>query len=117
MRFKTTMKEVKATSRVILKVGYCDLATLLRYESPYAYTAGVYGWNADIYAFGSAAIVTGYRTFGQSVDYDLVEEYEQRARKLADELDNMPLPFRGISDYKRNKMAELIAEFIEKATK
>ena len=28
MRFKTTMKEVKATSRIILKVGYCDLATV-----------------------------------------------------------------------------------------
>lgn len=117
MKLKTTMKEVKATNRVILKVGYCDLVTLLRYESPYAYTCGVYGWNADVYVFNGVTIVTGYRPFGQSVDYNLVEEYEQRARELADELDNMPLPFRGRSDYKRDKMAELIAEFIEKATK
>lgn len=117
MRFKTTMKEVKATNKVILKVGYCDLATLLRYESPYAYTTGTYGWNADIYVVNGAAIVTGYRPFGQNVDSQLILEYEDRANALANELDNMPLPFRGRSDYKRDKMAELIAEFIEKATK
>lgn len=117
MKLKTTMKEVKATNRVILKVGYCDLVTLLRYESPYAYTCGVYGWNADIYAVNGVAIVTGYRPFGQNVDSELILEYEERANALADELDNIPLPFSGRSDYKRDKMAELITEFIEKATR
>lgn len=113
MKLKTTMKEVKATSRVILKVGYCDLATLLRYESPYAYTAGVYGWNSDIYVFNGVTIVTGYRPFGQSVDYDLVEEFEERARALVDELDRLKYD----GDFKQNKMRELLEEFIKEATK
>lgn len=117
MRFKTTMKEVKATSRIILKVGYCDLVTLLRYESPFAYTSGVYGWNADIYAVNGVTIVTGYRPFGQSVDYDLVEKFEERARALADELDNLPHPFKYDGDFKKSKMLELIEEFIKEATK
>lgn len=117
MRFKTTMKEVKATNRVILKVGYCNLATLLRYESPYAYTTGTYGWNADVYAVNGVAIVTGYRPFGQSVDYDLVEEFEERARALADELDRLPHPFKYDGDFKQSKMRELIEEFIKEATK
>ena len=113
MKFKTTMKEVKATSRVILKVGYCDLATLLRYESPYAYTCGVYGWNADIYVFNGVTIVTGYRPFVQNVDYDLVEEFEERARALADELDRLKYD----GDFKQGKMRELIEEFIKETTK
>lgn len=113
MRFKTTMKEVKATSRIILKVGYCDLVTLLRYESPFAHTSGVYGWNADIYAVNGVTIVTGYRPFGQSVDYDLVEEFEERARALVDELDRLKYD----GDIKKSKMLELIEEFIKEATK
>ena len=117
MRFKTTMKEVKATSRIILKVGYCDLDTLLRYETPYAYTCGVYGWNADIYAVNGVTIVTGWRPFGQNLDCDLVDEFEERARALADELDNLPQPFKYDGDFKRGKMLELIEEFIKEATK
>lgn len=114
MRFKTTMKEVKATNRVILKVGYCNLATLLRYESPYAYTTGAYGWNADVYAVNDVAIVTGYRPFGQNLDCDLVEKFEERARALVDELDKLN---KYDGDFKQGKMRELIEEFIKEATK
>lgn len=61
MKFKSTKRDIMANYGNIIKVDYCDLQNLLKYESPIAYTAGVYGWNADIYDFGGIAICTGYR--------------------------------------------------------
>lgn len=52
MKFRTTKKAIMANYGNVIKVDYCDLQNLLKYESPIAYTAGVYGWNADIYDFG-----------------------------------------------------------------
>ena len=49
MKFKTTQKEIKASYKNIIKVGYCELQTLLRYEEPIAYTTRREGWGADIY--------------------------------------------------------------------
>lgn len=83
MKFKTTRKAIKANSRIILKVGYCDLQSLLYFREPEAYTCGVCGWNADIYMFGNVTVVTGYRPFGNYSNYDLVDEYEQKAHKIA----------------------------------
>lgn len=82
MKFKTTRKAVKENSRIILKVGYCDLQSLLYFREAEAYTCGVYGWNADIYMFGNVTVVTGYRPFGNYSNYDLVHEYEEKARKI-----------------------------------
>lgn len=67
----------------IIKVGYCDLQNLLKYESPIAYTAGVYGWNADIYDFGGVAIVTGYRPFGNiRPNWKITDKYEKEAENI-----------------------------------
>ena len=84
MKFKTTQKAVKEGYRNIIRVGYCGLQYLLYYKNPVAYTSGVYGWNADIYEIGrGSAICTGYRTFGDiQPDYELVREYDQKAREL-----------------------------------
>lgn len=51
MKFKTTNKAIKQnySQNYILNIGYCDLQTLLKYESPRAYTSGIYGWNYDLY--------------------------------------------------------------------
>ena len=48
MKIKTIMKEVKATSKAVLKINDNKLATLLRYESPTAYTTGTHGWNTRL---------------------------------------------------------------------
>lgn len=61
---KWAMKEF-----ICLSVGYNELFFLLKDNNPSYYTAGVYGWNADIYPIlhkgKKYAIVTGYRAFGQ----------------------------------------------------
>lgn len=57
---------------------------------PAAYTAGVYGWNADIYPITSGvAICTGYRPFGNiKPDRETVSRYEKRAREMRRDLWN-----------------------------
>lgn len=115
MKIKTTMKEVKATSKAVLKINDNKLATLLRYESPTAYTAGTHGWNSDIYRIGSITISTGSRAFGQEVNTELVKEFENKAKELANKLDRLPKNYNG--DFKKREMYNLIEEFIEKATK
>ena len=51
--------------RNVIKVGYCDLQDALKWREPDFYTAGVYGWNSDVYVIDhDTVIVTGYRPFG-----------------------------------------------------
>ena len=51
--------------RNVIKVGYCDMQDALKGREPNFYTAGVYGWNSDVYVLDrDTAIVTGYRPFG-----------------------------------------------------
>ena len=65
MKFKTTRKAIMNNYRYVLEVGYCDLAHLLTYKNPIAYTCGAYGWNSDIYQVtDNFVICTGYRPFG-----------------------------------------------------
>lgn len=83
MKFKSTKRDIMANYGNIIKVDYCDLQNLLKYESPIAYTAGVYGWNADIYDFGGIAICTGYRPFGNiRPNWQIVEKYEKEAENI-----------------------------------
>lgn len=107
MKFKTTQKAVKEGYRNIIKVGYCDLQYLLYYKKPVAYTCGAYGWKADIYDINNVAITTGYVPFGNfKPDYELVREYDNKAREIIHNtrFDGNP----------REKIDELLNEFIEK---
>jgi hypothetical protein len=107
MKFKTTRKAVKENGGIILEAGYCDLQTLLGNVDPTAYTSGVYGWNADIYDIDGVIIVTGYRPFGNYYNYDLVHEYEDKARKIAGDY-NTPW------EERRDAVNKLLDEFINK---
>ena len=83
MKFKSTKGDIMANYPKVIKIGYCDLQFLLKYESPITYTAGVYGWNADIYDFNGVAIVTGYRPFGNICpDRQIIEKYEKEAGNI-----------------------------------
>lgn len=64
MKYKATRKAVKEGYAHIAYTGYCGLQEALSNIAPTAYTTGAAGWNADVYDFGSYAIVTGYRPFG-----------------------------------------------------
>ena len=82
-KIKTTKKEIEENFNNIYCVGYCGLAHLLRYTDADYYTSGVYGWNADIYKIDyNTVIVTGYRPFGKSIDYEITEKYNEKAREI-----------------------------------
>lgn len=49
----------------VIKVCYGGLQDALKWREPDYYTAGVYGWNSDVYVIDhSTVIVTGHRPFG-----------------------------------------------------
>ena len=88
--YKTTAKAIKDGYYKIISVGYCELQSLLKYESPIAYASGYYGWNFDVYDVDGVAIVTGYRgapSKNSSCSYALVKKYEDKSQgKTANEL-------------------------------
>lgn len=53
--------EARYFGRLIVRVGYCDLQDALADIRPDYYTAGVYGWNCDVYIIAGLTICTGYR--------------------------------------------------------
>jgi len=82
MKFKTTAKDLKNGFYTIISAGYCDLQSLLSYESPTAYSGGTYGWNFDVYVFDGVAITTGYRGMpskNSKNDYVIIRKYEALA--------------------------------------
>ena len=102
---KLTRKEV-LNSFKCYQVGYCELQYLLRYISADGYTAGVYGWNADIYIFDNIALVTGSHPFGREINHETARKYEQKARKI---VDNYDLSY----EQKKKKTNKLLEKFIE----
>lgn len=84
MKLRATRKEMSQYHRIV-QIGYCDAQYLLKYRSPFAYSAGVYGWNGDYYDVDGVLIATGYRSLPDSkntkCDYKLVREYEARAER------------------------------------
>lgn len=110
MKVQTTKKAVKNNYRKIVCVGYCDLQTLLTLEEPFAYTAGVYGWNANIYDLNGIALVTGYRPFGDiSPSWELIEKYEQKAKQVIDSIYNY--------EERKEALKALIQGFLEEVVK
>lgn len=65
MKTKTTKRAIMHAYENVIKVDYCDLQDALKWREPNFYTAGVYGWNSDVYVIGyGTVIVTGRRPFG-----------------------------------------------------
>lgn len=82
-KIKVTQKEMKE-NYYILGVGYCAMERLLYYETPIAYSAGVYGWSCDYYYVNDVVISTGYGPISSKnmkTDYTLIEKYEAKARE------------------------------------
>lgn len=73
----------KVSKLVDYNIGYCQAQYLLRGLTPIAYTAGIHGWNEDIYSYNGKLISTGYRLHGKtSVKYDILHEYELKAQEI-----------------------------------
>ena len=83
MAIQTTQREATRRNDLCISVGYCDLWHTLKEcaDGKDAYTAGVYGWNADIYEFDTFAIVTGYRPFGKDIlSHEFCKKWEKKAQ-------------------------------------
>ncbi len=78
---RTTIKYIKQSFKKIIEVGYCKLQFFLKNQKPEYYTAGVYGWNADVYIFKGIALVTGYRPFGNiKIKSDILDVIETKSQ-------------------------------------
>lgn len=109
---KTTQKEIKNTHQHVLKVEYCNLQTLLKYQDAFAYTSNGEGWCSDIYSIGNIAISTGRKSFGSiNVSYDLANKYEEIAKSESNKYHN------GDFDYYRLEeiLTGLLYSFIDEA--
>ena len=77
-KYRTTAKAIRDAMRAgtpTVAMGYCELQRLLGCADPEAYTAGVYGWNFDVYRLGGLTICTGYRgMIGADVDTTVAEK-------------------------------------------
>lgn len=81
MKKRVTIKSIRETSNNLVRVGYADLQHLLMFRAPYAYNAGVYGWNFDVYDVHGVTICTGYRGCpGRRANN--ATEYERRAAEI-----------------------------------
>ena len=84
MKTKITKKAIMSAYRNVIKVGYCDMQDALKWREPNFYTAGVYGWNADIYVIDmDTVIVTGNRPFG---NIELPREVADTLNKCAESI-------------------------------
>ena len=86
MKKLITMKKFEEYAREsnvkIYQVGYCQLQQLLSTITPDYYTAGIYGWNNDIYMLGDVAIVTGYRNLkGEKLPDCFLKNYGNKLGK------------------------------------
>ena len=61
MKYKITIKSIRNDSRAKISVRYGDLQNVFRCFDFVRYSAGVYGWNFDVYDTATAVITTGYR--------------------------------------------------------
>lgn len=78
------IREAERAGAPTVRVGYCGAQWLLSYLTPAYYTAGVYGWNCDVYTVAGLTICTGYRGMvGEPAV--LTADYERRARAAAGE--------------------------------
>lgn len=110
MKYRTTQRDVKNGYSNVIGVGYCNLQNLLSHETETAYTTRREGWAADIYDFGTVAIVTGYAPFGNiRPAYDIQKKYDTAAEKIRC---NYNLSW----TEQKEQLKKLIAEFIEEVT-
>ena len=106
-----TRKEIINNFNKVYSIGYCGMQYLLRYQNRIGYNSGTYGWNYDVYTVNGVAICTGYRNMpGKAIDYALVNKYEQKAQKIAQDC---TLDY----DKTKKKINNLLYKFVEELQK
>ena len=56
-----SIREAERAGRPTVRVGYADLQDTMLGITPDYYTAGVYGWDCDVYTIAGLTICAGYR--------------------------------------------------------
>ena len=112
MKIQASKRSIKNGFNKIIGIGYCDAQYLLRYTEPFAYSAGLYGWQADHYNVNGVLISTGYDSINSKNTkqaYPLIHEYEKKAAEIV----------RGNFDYdeKVKQVNFLLNDFIKEVTK
>ena len=106
MKTQTTKKAIMSAYRNVIKVGYCDMQDALKWREPNFYTAGVYGWNSDVYVLDyDTVIVTGYRPFG---NVELPREVIDTLNKCAKSIERY-LCYDLAKIYLENNLDELVS--------
>lgn len=84
MKTKITKKAIMSAYENVIKVGFCDMQDALKWRKPNFYTAGVYGWNADVYVIDyDTVIVTGHRPFGNvELSREVVDTLNKCAKSI-----------------------------------
>ena len=108
MKIKTTRKAIVNGSVNVRRADYCELQALLRNHEPIAYTAGIYGWNFDVYSVYGLTICTGYRGMpGKRLEG--TTEYEKKAAAIWSDHES----YKGVDGYEkqRKEVEKLLKEF------
>ncbi len=103
MKYKTTRAQILRGCANVRAAGYCDLQHLLRAHEPQAYTAGIYGWNFDIYEIYGVTICTGYRGMPGTRCKE-ISEFDEKAREV---WDNYKIPY----EMRRDIVENLLRQF------
>jgi hypothetical protein len=109
-KVRVTKKSIKESYDTILKIGYCNLQFLLKYEEPFAYSTRVEGWACDYYRINNVCISTGYDPIGQSVPYELQKRYNEEAEKIA-------CDYSLTWEQQKEKVNALLIEFVNEVVK
>jgi hypothetical protein len=82
MKLKAKQSDFKNYN--VIRFGYCQLQHLLQDSEPFAYTSGLYGWNANYYQLGDFIVSTGYRPIGKAIQkaYTIATKYDNEARSI-----------------------------------
>ena len=106
MKTLITKKAIMNSYRNVIKVGYGNMQDALKWREPNFYTAGVHGWNADVYVIDcDTVIVTGYRPFG---NMELSREVIYTLNKCAESITRY-FDYDTAKIYLRNNLDELIS--------
>lgn len=108
MKTRVIRKDIIDNYAHVLNLGGACI-NLLRYENPVYYNAGKYGWNWDAYYINGVILIAGYRNMiGERVDWDILHEYDLRAKGVQDHY--MAYDYR----VRATKTREIIIELTEK---
>ena len=112
-KIKVTKKSIREKYPKIIRVGYCNIAYLLRYKKPFAYSSGINGWSCDYYNIDGVIISTGYNPIGNiESNYKVMEIYNGYAKTYVSKNE-----FKEQYEKMENYLIYLLHDFITKTIK